>query len=381
VNPIPYGRQSISQEDIDAVVEVLRSDWLTQGPVIPRFEQAIADYCGVPHGTAVSNATAGLHVAYAALGLGPGDLLWTAPNTFVATSNAALFCGADVDFVDIDETTCNMSVAALEAKLAAAKKAGRLPKVVVPVHFAGEPCDMEAIGDLARRYGFRVVEDAAHAIGAEYKGKKIGACQHSDAVVFSFFPVKIITTGEGGMVMTRSAELNERMQRLRSHGITRDRAAMSGEPDGPWAYEQIELGYNYRLTDIQAALGLTQLERLEEFVAARHRIADRYDQALAGFPLKLPVRGAERRSALHLYVVRTDRRKEVYEKLHAAGILLQVHYIPVHLQPYYARLGFKRGQFPVAERYYQGAVTLPIFPSLTPADQDRVVAELRRVLM
>jgi UDP-4-amino-4,6-dideoxy-N-acetyl-beta-L-altrosamine transaminase len=381
VNPIPYGRQSVSQEDIDAVVEVLRSDWLTQGPVIPRFEQAIADYCGVRYGTAVSNATAGLHVAYRALDLGPGDLLWTSPNTFVATANAALYCGADVDFVDIDERTFNMSVPLLEAKLAAAKKSGRLPKIVAPVHFGGEPCDMEAIGELARRYGFRVVEDAAHAIGAEYQGEKIGSCRHSDAVVFSFFPVKIITTGEGGMVMTRSEEVHERLQRLRSHGITRKPGEMSGDPDGPWSYEQIDLGYNYRITDIQAALGLTQLKRLDQFVAARHKIADRYEKALAGFPLKLPVRGPNRRSALHLYVIRTERRKEVYEHLHAAGILVQVHYIPVHLQPYYARLGFKRGQFPVAERYYEAAVTLPIFPALTPADQDRVVAELRRVLM
>ena len=383
---IPYARQAISEEDIAAVADALRSDWLTTGPAVARFEEAVASYCGARHAAAVSNGTVALHLAYRALGLGPGDLLWTSPNTFVATANAALYCGAEVDFVDIDPKTYNMSVAALAEKLAAAERKRRLPKIVVPVHFAGQPCDLKEIAELARRYGFLVVEDAAHAIGAKYLDTAIGDCAYSDASVFSFHPVKIITTAEGGMVTVRSAKLHDELALLRSHGTTKDAGRMSGKPHGNWYYEQVDLGYNYRLTDVQAALGLSQIRRIEEFIAARHAMADRYDRALADLPLILPKRPSDRRSALHLYPVCVDKsrarlnRKQLYDGLHAAGIAVQVHYIPVHLQPFYARLGFREGDFPAAEDYYSSAVSLPLFPGLASDDQQRVIETLRRLL-
>lgn len=351
-----------------------------------RFERRVADYVGARHAVAVSSATAALHLAYRALGLGPGDLLWTSPNTFVATANAALLCGAAVDFVDIDADTKNLSPESLKTKLVAAKKNGRLPKAVVPVHFAGQSCDMAAIGALAREFGIRVVEDASHAIGARYRGIPVGAGTHSDLTVFSFHPVKIITTGEGGMVLAQRDDLAGTVRLLRSHGITREAARMEKVDEGPWYYEQVDLGLNYRLTDIQSALGASQMDRLESFIDRRHRLADRYDRALAGLPLKLPVRPAGDRSALHLYPVEVTReprapeRRRVFDALRAAGVSANVHYIPVYLQPHYRRLGFKPGLCPVAERYYAGAISLPMYPGLTEADQDRVVDAMRRAL-
>lgn len=383
---IPYGHQDINQEDIQAVREVLQSDWLTQGPAIKRFEEAVAAYCGAKYAVAVSNATAALHLACLAAGLGPGDLLWTSPNTFVASANCGLYCGAEVDFVDIDPRTYNMSVDALEEKLIRAKKSGRLPKIVIPVHFAGQSCRMETIRKLADRYNFTIIEDAAHAIGGSYLGKKIGASQFSEMTVFSFHPVKIITTGEGGMVLTNREELYEKLIRLRTHGITRDERLMTKPADGPWYYQQIELGFNYRMTDIQAALGYSQLQRIDEFVRRRRYLAGRYDQMLKDLPVTLPWQDPDTYSAYHLYVIRLHldqlkkSRKQIFKELRAAGIDVNVHYIPVHTQPYYARMGFKAGDFPVAEAYYREAITLPLYYGLSDADQDYVVERLREIM-
>lgn len=383
---IPYGRQEVTQADVDAVEAVLRSDFLTQGPAVARFEQALAAYCGAAHGVAMANATAALHIACLALDLGPGDWLWTSPNTFLASANCGVYCGARVDFVDIEPRTYNMDAAALAAKLERAERDGRLPKVVVPVHFSGQSCDMAAIGALARRYGFRVVEDASHAVGGRYRGAPVGSCAHSDVTVFSFHPVKIVTTGEGGMALTNDAALARRLELLRSHGMTRDAALMDAEPDGPWYYQQVALGYNYRITDIQAALGLSQLARLDDYVGRRHRLAARYDALLADLPVIVPARVADVRSALHLYPIQVDAarcrrsRRQVFDALRAAGIGVNVHYIPVHTQPYYRRMGFSRGDFPRAEAYYAQAISLPMFATLTDAQQDEVVAALRRAL-
>jgi UDP-4-amino-4,6-dideoxy-N-acetyl-beta-L-altrosamine transaminase len=392
---IPYGRQDISQEDIDAVTEVLRSDWLTQGQAGPRFERAMAAYCGVRDAIAVSNATAALHVACLALDLGPGDYLWTTPNTFVASANCALYCGASVDFVDIDPRTYNLSVAALAEKLDIAETRGRLPKIVVPVHFAGQSCEMRGIRALADRYGFRIVEDASHAVGAEYGGRKVGACDYGDIAVFSFHPVKIITTGEGGMALTGDPRLAERLSNLRTHGIVRNAPRLNEEHDtqrlneeryGPWFYEQIDLGLNYRMTDIQAALGASQLTRLDGFVARRRELAARYDTLLAKLPVTRPWQHPDTHSAWHLYVIRLRRneielsRRQVFDAMRAAGIGVNVHYIPVHTQPYYRRLGFETGMFPEAESYYEDAITLPLFSKMTNAEQDTVVAALEAIL-
>jgi UDP-4-amino-4,6-dideoxy-N-acetyl-beta-L-altrosamine transaminase len=383
---IPYGRQDISEEDIRAVVEVLHSDWLTQGPAIERFEQEVARYCGATYAVAVSNATAALHIACLAAGLGPGDALWTSPNTFVASANCGRYCGAGVDFVDIDARSYNLSVEALEEKLARAQEQGALPKVVIPVHFAGQSCDMARIGELAQRYGFTVIEDASHAIGGSYRDGKVGACAFSDMTVFSFHPVKIVTTGEGGMVLTNRRDLYEKLVRLRSHGITRDLAQMEGAPDGPWYYQQIELGFNYRMTDMQAALGASQMRRLDEFVRRRHHLAQRYDRLLAGLPLTTPWRDPQAHSALHLYVIRLrldligKSHAQAFAELRERGIGVNLHYIPVHTQPYYRRLGFKAGDFPAAEQYYREAISLPMFYGLSEAMQDQVIAAVQEVL-
>jgi len=380
---IPYGRQDISDADIQAVVEVLRSDFLTQGPAVPAFETAVASYCGAHHAIAINSATSGLHLACLALGLGAGDWVWTSPITFVASANAALYCGARIDFVDIDPGTCNLSVQRLSEKLAQAANTGRLPRVVIPVHFAGQPCDMESIHKLSEQYRFSVIEDASHAIGGRYRGDPIGSCRYSDITVFSFHPVKIITTGEGGMALTNDALLADRMARLRSHGITRDPALMQGGSDVPWSYEQIDLGYNYRMTDIQAALGLSQLQRLETYVLKRRDLARRYDLLLADLPLVRPWQSPDSSSANHLYVVRVAPdfdRKAVFSRLRSSGIGVNVHYIPVHLQPYYRRLGFRPGDFPEAERYYDQALSLPLYATLTESDQGRIVTALRRAL-
>lgn len=374
---IPYGRQDISDEDIAAVEAVLRSDFLTQGPAVPAFEAAIAARVGAAHAVAANSATSALHIAVAALGLGPGDVLWTVPNTFVASANCALYCGASVDFVDIDPATWCMCPDALAAKLTRAATAGRLPKVIIPVHFAGQSCDMERIGALARRYGIRVVEDASHAIGAEYQGRPVGDCAQSDITVFSFHPVKIVTTGEGGLATTQDAELARRMELLRSHGITRDRTRMTRD-EGPWYYEQIALGWNYRLTDLAAALGSSQLTRLDGFLATRRAHAAAYDVDLAGLDVVRPFQHPDTLSSWHLYVVLVDaaRRRAIFEGLRAAGIGVNLHYHPVHLQPYYRSLGFAPGDFPVAEDYAARAITLPIHARLTDAERATVVAAL-----
>jgi UDP-4-amino-4,6-dideoxy-N-acetyl-beta-L-altrosamine transaminase len=384
---IPYGRQTISDEDVQAVVDVLRSDYLTQGPVVPRFEQAIADYCGVPNALAVNSATSALHVACLALGIGPGDRVWTSPNTFVASANCARYCGASVDFVDIDPATFNMSVAALADKLALARRAGVLPKLVIPVHFSGLPCDMEGIHTLAQEYGFHVVEDASHAIGARYRDSTVGDCRYSDITVFSFHPVKIVTTAEGGLATTRSAELADKMRLFRSHGVSRDVALLERPAEGAWYYEQHCLGFNYRLTELQGALGLSQLRHLDAWIARRHVLADVYDEQLPLLPLILPRRSADSRSALHLYVVQVDpartklSRRAVFDQLRAAGIGVNVHYIPVHLQPDFRKFGFFSGQFPASETYYSRCISLPMYAGLTDADQARVIEALHGALV
>ena len=383
---IPYGQQDITQADIDAVVKVLKSDFLTQGPTVPLFEEAIAGYCGAAYGVAVNSATSALHLACLALGLGPGDWLWTSPITFVASANCGLYCGAQVDFVDIDPKTYNMCPKALESKLEEAETLGRLPKVIVPVHLCGQPCDMVAIHELSQRFGFQLIEDASHAIGGNYKGEPIGSGRYGDITIFSFHPVKIITTAEGGLAVTNSSELASRMELLRSHGITRDTRQMSQEADGPWYYEQIDLGFNYRMTELQAALGLSQFDRLDSYVAERYRLARRYDELLKDFPLSLPWQHPDSYSGLHLYVIRLDfdklhsTQEEIVKALHNEGIGVNVHYIPVHTQPYYQALGFRPGQFPEAEAYYREAISLPMFPSMTQSQQDEVVAALRIVL-
>ena len=370
--PIPYGRQDVDAADVAAVVEALQSDWLTTGPAVERFEAAVATRCGAAHAIAVANGTVALHLACRALGLGPGDMLWTSPNTFVASANCALYCGAGVDFVDIDPKTYNMSIAALDEKL----RKGKPPKVLVPVHFAGQPCDMKAIGALAKKYGFAVVEDASHAVGATYLGAPIGDCRSSDVVSFSFHPVKIITSAEGGMLLAQREDLAQDMRRLRHHGISREKS----KSEGGWYYEQVDLGYNYRLTDLHCALGASQIRRLDAFLARRRELAARYDRLLAGLPLERPWQSSDGVSAWHLYVVQLKNRRQVYDAMRAAGIEVAVHYIPVHLHPHYRKLGFKPGDFPNAEAYYARALTLPLFPRMSDLDQDRVVEALRKAV-
>ena len=384
---IPYGRQSISQDDIQAVVEVLQSDWLTTGPAVESFETAVAEYCGARYAVAVNSATSALHIACMALGLQKGDVLWTTPNTFVASANCALYCGADVDFVDIDPYTYNMSASALQKKLEMAKKKGKLPKVVVPVHFSGQPCDMRGIAALAKEYGFAVIEDASHAIGATYEDSRIGDCRYSDMTVFSFHPVKIVTTAEGGMVTTQAPELAERLRMYRSHGITRDSSKMTEASHGAWYYQQIDLGYNYRITDLQCALGSSQMKRIDNFLARRREIAAIYDRELQGLPVILPKQQENVQSAWHLYVIQIDEskidknRKEVFDFLRSKGIGVNVHYIPVHTQPYYQqKLGFQKGDFPVAEAYYRQAISLPMYAELSQEQQQQVIRVLAEAL-
>ncbi|SFK08042.1 UDP-4-amino-4,6-dideoxy-N-acetyl-beta-L-altrosamine transaminase [Desulfomicrobium apsheronum] len=383
---IPYGRQEITQSDIDAVVDVLRSDFLTQGPMVAHFEETVARHVGSTHAVAVNSATSALHIACLALGLGQDDWLWTSPITFVASANCGLYCGAGVDFVDIDPRTYNLCPKALARKLEQAEREGRLPKIVAPVHLCGQPCDMAAIHALGKRYGFRIIEDASHAIGGKYRDEFIGNCRYSDITIFSFHPVKIITTAEGGMATTNDARLAERMSLLRSHGITRDPDLMTHEPDGPWYYQQIDLGFNYRMTELQAALGVSQMKRLDEFVARRHALAFRYDKMLTGLPVVTPWQHPDSYSGLHLYVIRldptqTDRRQlHVFESLRNQGIGVNVHYIPVHTQPYYRNLGFEPGDFPQAESYYAEAISMPMFHGMTEAQQDAVVEALRKAV-
>lgn len=383
---IPYGRQDISQADIDAVVDVLRSDFLTQGPVVPQFENIVTTYSGAQHAVAVNSATSALHIACLALDLGPGDWLWTSPITFVASANCALYCGAQVDFVDIDPRTYNMSVEGLAEKLVQAEKEGKLPKVVVPVHLCGQSCDMESVYMLAKKYGFKVIEDASHAIGGKYQNESIGNCRYSDITIFSFHPVKIITTGEGGMALTNNSELAQRMQILRSHGITPDIKKMQSRPaDEIWNYQQIGLGFNYRITEIQAALGASQMSRLDEFVTKRHEIAARYNKALTDIPLQTPWQAPNTYSSYHLYPIRIKRsetkhtQRQVYEQLRSSGILVNLHYIPVYRQPFYEALGFKAGYCPEAERYHKETLSIPMYPTLTNSEQSQVINTLQEV--
>jgi UDP-4-amino-4,6-dideoxy-N-acetyl-beta-L-altrosamine transaminase len=383
---IRYGQQDITQADIDAVISVLKSVHLTQGPNIPRFEYSVCTHTGAQHAVAVNSATSALHIACLALELGPGDWLWTTPNTFVASANCALYCGAQVDFVDIDSRTYNLCPQALEAKLVEAEKADRLPKIVVPVHLCGQPCDMSAIHVLGQKYGFKIIEDASHAIGGTYKGEPIGNCRYSDITVFSFHPVKIITTAEGGMALTNSEPLATRLGLLRSHGITRDPALMTQPMDGPWYYQQVALGYNYRMTDIQAALGVSQMTRLTHYVERRHEIAQRYNELLADLPVTRPWQHPHSYSAYHLYVIRLQPDKiskthlQVFEALRAKDIMVNLHYIPVHTQPYYQKMGFRSGAFPEAEQYYREAISIPMHPTLTDAEQEEVVSTLREAM-
>lgn len=379
-----YGKQSIDQNDIDAVVEVLKSDFLTQGPAIEKFEKCVAEYCGAKYAVAVTSATAALHISCLATGLGKGDILWTSPITFIASANCGRYCGADVDFVDIDPSTYNMSIAELEKKLQAAEIK---PRVVVPVHLAGQSCEMDKIYKLSQKYGFKVIEDASHAIGADYKETKVGCCKYSDMTVFSFHPVKIVTTGEGGMVLTNDKDLYEKLVLYRSHGITRDPKLMTGTADGPWYYQQIDLGFNYRMTDMQAALGYSQMQKVNEFVSKRRYLAKRYNELLKNINgIQLPDQNEDTKSSWHLYVVRVDFSKisktknQIFAEMKEKGICLNLHYIPVHTQPYYENLGFKGGDFPNSEKYYEEAFTLPLYYSLTDEQQDHIVKSLVEVL-
>lgn len=376
---IPYGRQDISEADIQAVIDVLKSEFLTQGPVVPAFEKAVAEYCEAKNAVAVNSATSALHIACMALDVGKGDIVWTSPITFVASANCALYCGADVDFVDIDAATYNMSVSVLEEKLQKAEKVGRLPKVVIPVHLAGQSCEMDKIHALGQKYGFSIIEDASHAIGGKYKAEPIGNCKYSSITVFSFHPVKIITTGEGGMAMTNDSSLASKMARFRSHGITRHAEEMTHVSDGPWYYQQLELGYNYRMTDIQAALGLSQLGRIDEFVSKRHDIAKRYNQLLSDDLFVKPYQHPDSYSGMHLYIIRVKpkqiqaSKRNIFENLRNNGILVNLHYIPVYKHPYYQNIGFDSDEFPEAEKYYAEAISLPMYPGLTETDQDVVI--------
>lgn len=380
---IPYGKQDINQDDIDAVLEALKSDFITQGPRVPAFEKTLADYTGAKHGVAVSSATAALHIACHALGIEKGDIVWTSPVTFVASANCARYCGADVDFVDIDPATNNMSVARLKRKLIEAKSIGKLPKVVIPVHLTGQSCEMEEIAKLAKDYDFKVIEDASHAVGGKYKGVPVGNCAYSDITVFSFHPVKIITTAEGGIAMTNDDQLAQKMMLYRSHGVTRDESLMDEESHGPWYYQQIDLGFNYRLTDIQAALGTSQMKRIDEFINVRNDLAHRYDQLLAELPVIIPVQHSDCYSARHLYVIKVEdqtKHRHVFEYMRENGIGVNLHYIPVHLQPYYKKLGFNEGDFPTAEDYYSRAISIPLYTKLTQDEQDQVVATLKAAI-
>jgi len=383
---IPYGKQDINQTDIDSVVDVLQSDFLTQGPQVPLFEKTVSDYCGAEYGVAVNSATSALHIACLALELGKGDWLWTSPNSFVASANCGLYCGAKVDFVDIDPKTYNLSAKELERKLIQAKQDNKLPKIVIPVHFSGQSCDMKRIHSLSQEYGFKIIEDASHAIGGKYLDQPIGSCQYSDITVFSFHPVKIITTAEGGLATTNSKHFAEKMQLYRSHGITRDESSMTTKSDGDWYYQQVDLGFNYRMTELQAALGVSQMQRLDEFVTQRHILQERYDSLLSSLSIIKPYQNQDSYSALHLYPIQIDldsvdkSREKIFDELRQSGIGVNVHYIPIHTQPYYLHFGFKVGDFPNSESYYNRAISIPLFHTMTAEQQDEVLNILVRVV-
>ena len=383
---IPYGKQDINQDDINSIIGVLKSDFLTQGSQVPLFEKKVSDYCDAEYAVAVNSATSALHIACLALDLGRGDRLWTSTNSFVASANCGLYCGSKIDFVDIDPLTYNLSVIELEKKLIQAKQEDKLPKIVIPVHFAGQSCDMKKIYSLSKEYGFRIIEDASHAIGGKYLNKPIGSCQYSDITVFSFHPVKIITTAEGGLSTTNSKDISDKMQLYRSHGITREKDLMTRDPDGSWYYQQVALGFNYRMTEIQAALGVSQMKRLDEFVAKRHILQERYDSLLSGLPIIKPHQSQDSYSALHLYPIQIDvdsvgkGREKIFDELRQNGIGVNVHYIPIHTQPYYLQFGFKVGDFPNSESYYNRAISIPLFHAMTAEQQDEVLNVLMRVL-
>ncbi len=383
---IPYGKQDINSDDIDAVIDVLKSDFITQGPMVPAFEDAVKTHTGVKYALAANSATSALHIACLALGVGQGDIVWTSPISFVASANCALYCGADVDFVDIDEKTYNMCPIKLEEKLLSAQKIGKLPKVVIPVHLSGQSCDMEKIALLAKTYGFTIIEDASHAIGGKYKKQAIGNCRYSQITIFSFHPVKIITTAEGGMALTNDAALAEKMDLLRSHGITRDPRLINEASHGSWYYQQIELGFNYRMTDIQAALGLSQIKRLDQFVEKRQQLAQRYDEILTTLPVITPYQTHDSSSARHLYIIKIDNQKcsnshrQIFEKMRDLEIGVNLHYIPIHMQPYYQKLGHKKGDFPIAEDYYAHAISIPLYTQLSHHQQDQVIAALKQAI-
>ena len=383
---IPYGKQDINQADIEAVIAVLKSDFLTQGPQVPLFEKNISNYCDAQYGVAVNSATSALHIACLALGLGKGDWLWTSPNSFVASANCGLYCGAKVDFVDIDPKTYNLSVEKLKKKLIQAKEDNKLPKIVVPVHFAGQSSDMQSIHKLSKEFGFKIIEDASHAIGGKYQDKPIGGCQYSDITVFSFHPVKIITTAEGGLATTNKKNLAEKMQLFRAHGITRDPNLMTKETDGGWYYQQIELGFNYRMNDLQAALGIAQMKRLDKFIAIRHSLKKRYDELLKDLPLITPVQSSDSYSSLHLYPIQlkleqiSKSHNEIFDELRQSGVGVNLHYIPIHMQPYFENMGFKKGDFPIAEDYYTRVISVPIYQNLIFETQDKVVSILKKIL-
>ena len=383
---IPYGKQDINQADIDSVIDVIQSDFLTQGPQVPLFEKTVSDYCGAEYGVAVNSATSALHIACMALNLGKDDYLWTSSNTFVASANCGLYCGAKVDFVDIDPLTYNLSTEELEKKLIQAKKDNKLPKIVIPVHFAGQSCDMQKIHSLSKEYGFKIIEDASHAIGGRYLDRPIGGCQYSDITVFSFHPVKIITTAEGGLATTNDRELSERMQLFRSHGVTRNPELMNKLPEGNWYYQQVDLGFNYRMTELQAALGVSQMQRLDKFVTQRHILQKRYDSLLHDLAIIKPYQDQDSYSALHLYPIQVDldsidkNRQQIFDELRQSGIGVNVHYIPIHTQPYYKNLGFKIGDFVKSESYYKATISIPLSSSLTLKEQDKVVTSLIKSL-
>lgn len=384
---IKYGRQDVTQDDIEAVNEVLRSDWLTQGPMIPVFEETVSNYCNASFAVATNSSTSALHIACLALGLGDGDILWTCPNTFVASSNAGLYCGANIDFIDCDSETYNIDIKKLEERLSVAKSEDNLPKVVMPVHLTGQSCEMESIFKLSQEYGFRIIEDASHAIGGEYKGAKVGSCEYSDITVFSFHPVKIITTGEGGMALTNDAKIFNKLQKLRSHGITSNQEEMYSRPNNEiWNYQQVCLGYNYRMTDISAALGISQMQRLDQYISKRHLIANKYNSELAKLPLVIPFQHEDTYSSYHLYVIRLEldklniSQKEIHDSLIETGINVNLHYIPVYRQPFYENMGFKKGYCPEAEKYHETAISIPMYPTLNDSDQDWVINSLVKLL-
>jgi len=384
---LPYGRQHITEEDIEAVVSVLRSDYLTQGPLVPIFESFMADYCKANYAIATNSATSALHIACLALGLGPGDYLWTSPISFVASANCAIYCGANVDFVDINPLTYNMSIQALEDKLKEAERNRRLPKIIIPVHLAGEPAEMEEIHKLALRYKFKIIEDASHAVGAKYRNEPVGGCKYSDITVFSFHPVKIITSGEGGMAMTNQKDLFDKMSLLRSHGVMKDPLGMTKVSDGDWYYQQLGIGFNYRMSELHAALGISQAKRIDSYVQIREKIAQRYSNLLKDLPIILPFRGGNGISSNHLYIIRIDAsktnktRKELFDSLRKDGLGVNVHYIPIHLQPYYEAMGFRAGSFARAEFYYSTALSIPIFPTMSQKDQEQVASSLIRFFL